>query len=44
LNNRRNLLEKIQFEIERAKRYGLNMVFFMLDIDHFKKDQRYFRA
>ena len=37
LNNRRNLLEKIQFEIERAKRYGLNMVFFMLDIDHFKK-------
>ena len=37
LNNRRNLLEKIQFEIERAKRYGLSMVFFMLDIDHFKK-------
>lgn len=37
LNNRRNLLEKINFEIERAKRYGLNMMFFMLDIDHFKK-------
>lgn len=37
LNNRRNLLEKIQFEIERGKRYGLNMVFFMIDIDHFKK-------
>ena len=37
LNNRRNLLEKINFEIERAKRYGLNMMFFMLDIDYFKK-------
>lgn len=36
LDNRRTLLEKIQFEIERAKRYDLSVVFFMLDIDRFK--------
>ena len=36
LSNRRNLLEKIQFEIERAKRYEQSVMFFMLDIDHFK--------
>lgn len=37
LSNRRNLLEKAQIEIEKAMRYELEMVFLMLDIDHFKR-------
>jgi len=36
LNNRRNLLEKVQLEIERARRYDMSVGFLMLDIDHFK--------
>ena len=36
LNNRRNLLEKVLLEIERARRYDLPVGFLMLDIDHFK--------
>lgn len=37
INNRRNLLEKIQLEIERERRYGQHIAFLMLDIDHFKR-------
>ena len=36
LDNRRNLLEKVQLEIDRARRYGLGVGFLMVDIDHFK--------
>ena len=36
LDNRRNLLEKVQLEIDRALRYGLAVEFLMMDIDHFK--------
>ena len=36
IDNRRNLLEKVQLEIDRALRYGLTVAFLMMDIDHFK--------
>ena len=36
IDNRRNLLEKVQLEIDRALRYGLAVAFLMLDLDHFK--------
>lgn len=36
IDNRRNLLEKVQIEIDRALRYGLGVEFLMMDIDHFK--------
>ena len=36
LDNRRNLLEKVQLEIDRVRRYGLDVGFLMVDIDHFK--------
>ena len=36
IDNRRNLLEKVQLEIDRALRYRLAVVFLMMDIDHFK--------
>ena len=36
IDNRRNLLEKVQLEIDRALRYGLAVAFLMMDIDHFK--------
>ena len=36
IDNRRNLLEKVQLEIDRALRYRLTVVFLMMDIDHFK--------
>ncbi len=36
IDNRRNLLEKVQLEIDRALRYQLTVVFLMMDIDHFK--------
>lgn len=36
LDNRRNLLEKVQLEIDRALRYRQNVVFLMMDLDHFK--------
>jgi len=37
LNNRRSLLEKIQFEMALSKRLDLQVSFLMLDIDHFKR-------
>jgi len=37
LDNRRNLLEKVQLEIDRSLRYGLAVEFLMMDIDHFKR-------
>lgn len=37
IDNRRNLLEKVQLEIERALRYRLSVSFLMVDIDHFKR-------
>jgi len=37
LFNRRYLLESLESEIERAKRYKEDLSFLMIDIDHFKK-------
>lgn len=34
--NRRHFLERVHEEIDRSNRYGLPLVFLMLDIDHFK--------
>lgn len=36
LANRRFLMQQAHLELERAKRYGYALSFFMLDIDHFK--------
>jgi len=37
LYNRRYLLESLECEIQRAKRYEEELCFLMIDIDHFKK-------
>jgi len=37
LNNRRNLLEKVQFEMDLSQRLDMQISFMMLDIDHFKR-------
>lgn len=37
LSNRRDLLEKVQFEMELSRRLDLQVSFLMLDIDHFKR-------
>lgn len=37
LLNRRELLERLENELNRANRYAKNLVVFLLDIDHFKQ-------
>ena len=36
INNRRNILEVLQREIDRARRYGKPLSLAMVDVDHFK--------
>jgi len=37
LHNRRYLLEQLQVEMERARRYGVPLSLILLDLDHFKE-------
>lgn len=36
ISNRRHFLDRAEEEIVRARRYGVSLVFLMIDIDHFK--------